>query len=271
MSYHFPKALGGTILEPIIAAKLREVQAARKKWPPDSIRMALERAPRVRSLKRALVDRPPSIIAELKKASPSAGILRHDFRPFDIAEEYRRGGARALSVLTEREYFKGGLEILAGLRWRSNLPLLRKDFIVDPYQLLEARHAGADAVLLIAGILEDRSMQLLLQQTETLGMEALVEVHGREELDRALAMGATLIGVNNRDLRTFETSISVALDLAHHIPKSVVTVAESGIDSGDDLRRLSGAGYQGFLVGEALMRSESPGASLSQLLASAGE
>lgn len=267
MNYRFPEELRGTFLEGIVASKIRVVQAAKKRLAADSLRMALDRAPAIRSLKSALSARPPSIIAELKKASPSAGVLNHDFKPLEIADEFLKAGAAAISVLTESEYFKGGLEILASLRWRMNLPLLRKDFIVDPYQVLEARHAGADAVLLIAALFNERSLRQLLEQTEALGMEALVEVHDRQELNRALETGSSLIGVNNRNLRSFKTSFNVALELAPHLPGQVVAVAESGIQTGEDIRRLSEAGYRGFLVGETLMRSTSPGETLSQLLA----
>jgi indole-3-glycerol phosphate synthase len=267
MNYRFPEGLRGTVLERIVASKIRVIRAAKKKWAAESIRMVLDRAPRIRSLKRTLSARPLSIIAELKRASPSAGVLRHDFKPLELADELSRAGAAAISVLTENEHFKGELENLAQLRWHVDLPLLRKDFIVDPYQLFEARHAGADAVLLIAALLDDRGLRQLRQQTEALGMDALVEVHDRRELDGALDAGAGLIGVNNRDLRSFETSLDIALELAPHLPKEVVPVAESGIRTGEDIRLLSEAGYRGFLVGETLMRSASPGAALSKLLA----
>jgi indole-3-glycerol phosphate synthase len=226
----------------------------------------LDRAPEIRSFRKALLGRTPAIIAEIKRASPSAGVIRQDFDPVKIAQEYRKAGAAALSVITEASHFRGGLEILAGLRWSAGLPLLRKDFIIDAYQILEARHAGADAILLIAALLDADALKCLRSEAERLGMDALVEVHNETELNRALDAGAALIGVNNRDLRTFEVSLDVSLKLGRMIPKDAVAVAESGIRSAEDIRRLSEAGYRGFLVGEHLMRSASPGAALAELL-----
>ena len=263
--YHLPKELEGTILEDIMHSKVHELIGAKKKWPADAIRGALERASEVRSLRKALLRRSPAIIAEIKRASPSAGLLRKDFDPVWIAAEYEKAGAAAISVVTEVKYFRGGLEILAGLRWTSRLPLLRKDFIIDPYQVVEARHANADAVLLIAALLTADELRALRGEVEGYRMEALVEVHNEIELGRALEAGATLIGVNNRDLRTFEVSLETCLKLAPKLPDGVVAVAESGIRSADDIRRLAGAGYRGFLVGEPLMRAESPGAALRSL------
>ena len=192
----------------------------------------------------------PAIIAEIKKASPSAGLIRKDFDFIKIAREYRESGAAALSVITEVQHFHGGLEILASLRWNNSLPLLRKDFIIDRYQVLEARHAGADAVLLIAALLDPAALKNLRMEAERCQMDALVEVHNEAELERAVESGATLIGVNNRDLRTFDVSLDVSLNLARKMPKDVLPVAESGIRTAQDLRRLMDAGYRGFLVGE---------------------
>jgi len=231
--------------------------------------MALDRAPRIRSLKRRLLLR-PGIIAEIKQKSPSAGLLRPDLDPVRIADDYEKAGAAAISVVTEPIFFRGGIETLAGLRWHTNLPLLRKDFVVDPYQVLEARHAGADAVLLIASLLDGPSLEELRTFTEDLGMDALVEVHGEEELERAVVAGATLIGVNSRDLKSFEVSLDVCLRLAERLPGSVAAVAESGIRTAEDVRRLSKAGYRGFLIGESIMRAVSPGAALAELVSSLG-
>jgi indole-3-glycerol phosphate synthase len=227
----------------------------------------MDRAPAIRSFKGALLSRAPAIISEIKKASPSAGVIREDFNPRAIAGEYQKSGAAALSVITEVSHFRGGLEILAQLRWDVRLPLLRKDFIVDSYQILEARHAGADAILLIAALLDAQTLMDLRKEGERLGMDALVEVHNETELQHALDSGASLIGVNNRDLRTFKVSLDVSLKLGRSIPKGVVAVAESGIRTAEDIRRLSEAGFRGFLVGEHLMRSPSPGAALAALLA----
>jgi indole-3-glycerol phosphate synthase len=264
--YRLPIALKGTILEKIMHAKVHELVGAMSKLPAICLESVMDRAPEIRRFRYALMSHAPAIIAEIKKASPSAGLIREDFEPIKIAQEYQISGAAALSVITEVSHFHGGLEILAGLRWNAKLPLLRKDFIIDAYQILEARHAGADAVLLIAVLLDAVTLKNLRLEAERLGMEALVEVHNESELRHALDAGATLIGVNNRDLRTFEVSLNVALNLAQIMPEDVVAVAESGIRSPDDLRRLSDAGYRGFLVGEHLMRSPSPGEALAKLL-----
>jgi indole-3-glycerol phosphate synthase len=269
--YRLPKDLEGTILEKIVWTKIREVAAMRKLFPAASIEGALERAPQARSLKNALVSgRAPAFIAEIKKASPSAGVLREDFDPIAIARQYRQAGAAAISVITEVHHFRGNLEILAALRWHSDLPLLRKDFIIDPYQILEARRVGADAVLLIAALMDAENLRSMILEAERHAMDALVEVHDEDELRKALDAGAGLVGVNNRDLRSFEVSLDVSLDLAPLIPAKVAAVAESGIRTADDVRRLADAGYQGFLVGEHLMRAASPGAALRELRSGAG-
>ena len=264
--YVIPEALKGTILEKIMHTRVHELIGAKSRLPADSIESVLDRAPAIRSFRRALTRRAPAVIAEIKRASPSAGLLRKDFDPVKISEEYRSAGAAAISVLTEVQHFRGGLEILAQLRWASRLPLLRKDFLIDPYQVLEARLAGADAVLLIAALLDTSALRNMREEAERLGMEALVEVHDEAELQRALQSGASVIGVNNRDLRSFEVSLDVALGLARSMPKGILTVAESGIRTADDIRKLAAAGYQGFLVGEHLMRAPSPGVALSELL-----
>ena len=264
--YRLPATLKDTILEKIMRAKLRELKNAMSKLPACSLEAVLDRAPEIRPFKKALMSHEPAIIAEIKRASPSAGVIRKEYDPVKIAEEYRKSGAAALSVITEVHYFHGNLEILARLRWNVEIPLLRKDFIIDPYQILEARHAGADAVLLIAALLDTGALKSLRTEAERLGMEALVEVHNESELQCALDAGAALIGVNNRDLRTFEVSLDVSFDLARRMPKNVLAVAESGIRTSDDLRRLADAGYRGFLVGEHLMRAPSPGAALAEMI-----
>ncbi len=264
--YRLPEALQGTILEKIMYTRVHELIGAMSRLPATSIEAVLDRAPEIRSFKRALISRNPAIIAEIKKASPSAGLIREDFDPKKIAREYQDSGAAALSIITEVQHFHGGLEVLASLRWEIKIPLLRKDFIVDAYQVLESRHAGADALLLIAALLDTAMLKSLREKAEQYGMEALIEVHNEAELQRALDAGATLVGVNNRDLRTFEVSLDVSLNLARIIPKGVLAVAESGIRTADDLRRLSDAGYRGFLVGEHLMRAPSPGAALAGLI-----
>jgi indole-3-glycerol phosphate synthase len=264
--YQLPENLKNTILEKIMHAKVHEIIGAKKKFPAASIESVLDRAPEVRSLKKALTSRSPAVIAEIKRASPSAGVIRKDFDPVKIARECQNAGAAALSILTEVQHFQGGLEILALVRWNAKLPLLRKDFIVDPYQILEARHAGADAVLLIAALFDASSLKNLKSEAERLGMDALVEIHNESEMQRALDAGANIIGVNNRDLRTFEVSLDVAIQIARLLPRDVIAVAESGIRTAEDIHKLANAGYRGFLVGEQLMRSASPGAALSELI-----
>ena len=266
IDYRLPEQLSGTFLEKIMQARVPEIAGACAKWPSEAIRPALERAPVTRSLRRSLMRNSPGIIAELKKASPSAGLLRKEFEPQKLGRELEGAGAAGLSVVTEARFFQGTLETIAVLRWATKVPILRKDFIVHSYQILEARHAGADAVLLIVALLEDSTLRRLREEAESLGMEALVEVHSAAELDRALQSGATIIGVNNRDLRTLKTSLDVSLELASRFPREVLAVSESGIGSADDVRRLSSAGYRGFLVGEQLMRSASPAAALADLV-----
>jgi indole-3-glycerol phosphate synthase len=265
-AYRLPENLKGTILGKIVMMKVREVAAAREYLPPASIEDALLRSEGTHSLKNAVRDgKPPAIIAEIKKASPSAGLICRDFDPLRIAREYKKAGAAALSVITEVHHFQGNLEILAMLRCHTDLPILRKDFIIDPYQILEARRAGADAVLLITALLNPSDLKSLRLEAEKLGIDALVEVHNEAELEKALDAGARFIGVNNRDLRSFEVSLDVSLNMARRIPSGIPAVAESGIRTADDVRRLTEAGYQGFLVGEQFMRAPSPGAALREL------
>ena len=207
------------------------------------------------------------IIAEFKRRSPSKGVIRADADPVKIALDYIAAGAVAISVLTEEKYFDGSLEDLQAIRKTVDAPLLRKDFIFDEYQLYEAAIAGADAVLLIVAALEDAQLALLRKVIEEeLSMDALVEVHTEEEIHRAVACGATLIGVNNRDLRTFEVSLETSLRLIDKAPADSILISESGLRTRNDLERLERAGYRGFLIGETLMRADSPKAALAELL-----
>lgn len=220
-----------------------------------------------RGFARALRQAAPAVIAEIKKASPSRGVIRPDFDPIYIASRYAAGGAAAVSVLTEERHFQGSLTHLEAVREAVPLPLLRKDFVFDPFQIVEARAAGADAILLIAAVLDDVQLRDLLAAAEDIGLDALVEVHTAAELERVLRVGAGMIGVNNRDLRTFHTSLETALALAPLLPPEVLAVAESGIEGPDDARRLAEVGYRAFLIGESLVREPDPAAPLRALLA----
>jgi indole-3-glycerol phosphate synthase len=213
----------------------------------------------------ALRQNPPAIIAEIKKASPSKGIIAEDFDPPRMAQAYHAGGAAALSVLTDAQFFRGSLADLQAARAKVNLPVLRKDFTIDPFHVVEAAAHGADAILLIAAILSERELRDLRELAGRYRMTALVEVHDGVELHVAIASGARVIGVNNRDLRTFRVSLETSLQLAERIPDQAVRVAESGIRSREDVARLSEAGYHAFLVGEHLMRSADPAEELRAL------
>lgn len=207
-----------------------------------------------------------AIIAELKKASPSKGMIRAAFRPADLARELEHAGAAALSVLTDEEFFQGSLDYLRQASAATALPCLRKDFIIDEFQIVEARAHRADAVLLILAALEQKELVTLARSAQAHGLDVLCEVHDEEELQRALDAGCDLIGVNSRDLRTFAVDLATALRLAGKVPSNCLRVAESGIHSGADLARLRAAGYDAFLIGESLMRAERPGEALAKLL-----
>ena len=214
----------------------------------------------------ALTGRTPAVIAEIKKASPSKGVLATEFDPASIARLYQKGGAAALSVLTDEKHFQGSLSDLESARAAVGIPVLRKDFTIDAYHVHQAAAHGADAILLIAAILSERQMRDFRELAERYRMAALVEVHDEEELKAAIASGARMIGVNNRNLHTFEVSLETSLDLADQIPSGVTRIAESGIHSLDDVKRLSAVGFQAFLVGEHLMKSGDPVAALRALL-----
>ena len=233
-------------------------------------RRAQQHAPR--GFRRALETRTPNgaaVIAELKKASPSRGLIRTDFDPESLAKELEEAGAAALSVLTDTEFFQGSLENLQRASVSSKLPCLRKDFIVDEFQILEARANCADAILLIVAALSQAELVALARRAGDYNLDVLCEVHNEEELRRALDAGCGVIGVNSRDLKTFKVDLETAFRLADSIPRNVVRVAESGIHNGADIARLRTAGYQAFLIGESLMKAESPGKALRALLAEA--
>jgi len=234
------------VLSEIIARKRERVREAKSRVRPHAFRRALE------------IDG-INIIAEFKRRSPSKGIIREGANPIEIARAYRAGGAVAMSVLTEEDYFAGSLEDLRQVKSAVDLPVLRKDFIVEEYQVYESAAAGADAILLIVAALDDELLVRLRRLAEDeLQMDALVEVHTSEEMKRAAACGAKLIGVNNRDLRTFEVSLEMSLSLAREAPSEALLISESGLKNSDDLKRLHDVGYRGFLIGETLMRAEDP-------------
>jgi indole-3-glycerol phosphate synthase len=258
-------------LDQIVAAARRRIAQSRVKANLRLLeRQAQNHIPR--GFRRALETKGRSsiaIIAELKKASPSRGLIRADFDPTALAQELELAGAAALSVLTDEEFFQGSLENLRLASASTRLPCLRKDFIVDEFQLLEARAYGADAVLLIVAALSAAELSALANSAQNHGLDVLCEVHDEEELKRAVDAGCDLIGINSRDLRTFAVDLETAFRLASLIPKNVVRVAESGIHSGADVARLRAAGYQAFLIGESLMKAESPGDALRTLIAEA--
>jgi indole-3-glycerol phosphate synthase len=260
----------GGVLDRIVEAKAGRLDLAKRRAPIEGLApeaLAIAALSRARSLAAALrqADR-VNVIAEIKQRSPSKGIICEDFDPVRIAESYASGGAAALSVLCEEDFFGGSLAHLEAIRRCVDLPLLRKDFIFDAYQLYESRVAGADAVLLIVAILEDELLAKLIGLANELGLEALVEVHSAEEMTRAARGGASIIGVNNRDLTTFTVDLDTSIQLAPLAPEGAILVSESGINTGPDIRRLRSAGFSGFLVGEHLMRAQDPGEALRRLI-----
>lgn len=256
-----------TILDKIVAAKREEIERAKAAVPIAELRAMAAEAPPTRDLFTALAAPGPiKLIAEVKKASPSAGIIRADFDPVDIAQTYAVHGATCLSVLTDEQFFQGSLEYLQAIRQVVELPILRKDFILDTHQLLEARVAGADAVLLIAECLDDCNLRKLFDEACDLCLTPLVEVYEPANLERVLAAGATLIGVNNRNLHTFEVDLEHTLRIKQQIPDNCLLVGESGIKTRADVERLEAAGVDAILVGESLMRERDIGAAVDRLL-----
>ena len=260
------------ILERILAVKREEIAAAQIQKPLASIRREAEMAPAPRDFVDALRARIAAgragVIAEIKKASPSKGVLRADFQPGEIARSYAHKGAACLSVLTDRQFFQGRAEYLEQARAASGLPALRKDFLVDPYQVYEARTLGADCILLIVAALDLERMQELEAIGSSLGMAVLVEVHNGDELELALQLQTPLIGVNNRNLRTFETRLDTTLALLDRIPDTRLVVTESGISTPAHVALMRGHGVHAFLVGEAFMRAADPGEELGRLFGS---
>jgi len=259
-----------TILDKIVATKRGEIEAAREARPERELRSALADCPPPRDFFAPLAAKGPiKLIAEVKKASPSKGVIRADFDPVAIARTYQAHGAACISVLTDETYFQGSLDYLRQIRQAVDLPLLRKDFILDSYQLLEARLAGADAVLLIAECLDDCNLRKLHNEAIELGLAPLVELYEPENLERVREAGAQLIGVNNRDLRTFKVDLEHTVQMRSQIPDDCVLVGESGIHSRDDALRLERAGVDAILVGEHLMAADDIGAAVDALLGAA--
>lgn len=255
-----------TVLSEIVRHKHTEIAAARQQKPEKQLWQQVESAPPVRDFHAALSTGRPGLIAEVKKASPSAGLIRADFDPVQIAQSYESAGAQCLSVLTDEKFFQGHLDYLQQIRSDVSLPVMRKEFILDRHQILEARVAGADCVLLIAECLEEAKLNDLHQFAAELGMQTLIELYDAENLERVLKTGTQLVGINNRDLRTFDTSLDHTFDLMSRIPPDVLLVSESGIRTHDDIRRLADAGVGGVLVGESLMRQPDIGQAVQQLM-----
>ena len=257
------------ILKKIVARKHEEIAARSIEMPQSRLEAGLAGVDAPRGFVRALQQRidagRAAVIAEIKKASPSKGVLRADFRPADIARSYAAGGAACLSVLTDADFFQGSEAYLREARAACELPVIRKDFIVDPYQVVEARVIGADCILLIAACLDDEQLHGLNRQAHELGMDVLIEVHDAAELERALATGNRLVGINNRNLRTFEVSLQTTIDLLDAIPGDRLVVTESGILTAADVALMRQHDVHAFLVGEAFMRAPEPGRALADL------
>ncbi|CAL1240205.1 indole-3-glycerol phosphate synthase TrpC [Candidatus Methylocalor cossyra] len=262
------------ILHRILQRKAEEVAAhlAEVPYPAMRRRAAAADPPRgfISALKAKIAAGRPAVIAEIKRASPSKGLLRPDFDPAAIARSYAAHGAACLSVLTDREFFQGAARHLQEARAACDLPVLRKDFLIDPYQVVEARALGADCILLIAAALDDRSLRSLAELAGEMGLDVLVEIHDAAELDRALALDLPLLGINNRDLRSFEVRLATTLELLPAIPPDRIVVAESGILAPEHVALLRDHGVQAFLVGEAFMKAQDPGAQLRALFGPAG-
>ena len=257
------------ILKKIIARKKQEIKKRVKQKPLPKIIEAAKNASAVRgfvaSMQKRIDAGDAAVIAEIKKASPSKGVMRENFDPTQIAKSYETGGASCLSILTDVDFFQGSDAYLQEARAACGLPVIRKDFIIDPYQVYEARAMGADCILLIVSVLDNKQLNQLYSLATALGMDVLIEVHDEEELQRSLPLGADLVGINNRNLRTFETSLHTTIDLLHQIPDGRIVVTESGIHNAEDVTLMRQNGVNAFLVGEAFMRVDEPGVELKRL------
>ena len=257
------------ILNRILETKQREIADRQQNLSVESLQKKASEADTVRgfvaALKRRVELGKAAVIAEIKKASPSKGVIREDFNVVEIARSYAAGGACCLSVLTDQDYFQGHEDYLVVARAACELPVIRKDFIIDPYQVIESRAIGADCILLIVAALDDEALSRLYQEARALGMDVLVEVHDRAELERALNLDLDLIGINNRDLRTFDTSLDTTIDMLEQVPDGCLVVTESGIHSRTDVQLMRDHDVNAFLVGEAFMRVPDPGQGLREL------
>jgi len=257
------------VLEKIVRTKVEEVAASKKSAPLESLKSQVADAPPSRDFAQCLKDRAlkskDAVIAEIKKASPSAGVIREDFDPVVLARSYEAGGASALSVLTDEVYFQGHRDFLVAARNATDLPVIRKDFMVDEWQVWDSRVLGADAILLIVAALDDGRLHDFAALAKSLDMAVLVEVHNEAELERALATDIELVGINNRDLHVFQTDLNTSIRLAPKVPDDRLVVAESGIHRPEDIQKLQAGGIGAFLIGESLMRQPDPGVALQQL------
>ncbi len=257
------------ILRKIIKRKDEEIAERIKSRPLEQLIEEAKTASPVRgfvdSMEKRLNSNEAAVIAEIKKASPSKGVMRENFNPAEIAESYQQGGASCLSILTDIDFFQGSDEYLKQARAACDLPVIRKDFIIDPYQVYEARAMGADCILLIVAVLDNLKLNQLYSLARALGMDVLIEVHDEEELLRSLPLGAKLVGINNRNLRNFETSLNTTLDLLEQTPDDRIVVTESGIHSSEDVKLMREHHVNAFLVGEAFMRADNPGEELNNL------
>ena len=242
------------ILGRIIKTKKREVYHLKESTSLEALKKAVRDLPSPRDFRKATSDPECSIIAEVKRTSPSKGRIREDFDPLKIASIYEANGAAAISVLTDEEFFEGKNSYLSEIKETLSLPVLRKDFIIDPFQIYETRIIGGDAILLIAGLLEKETLRQFINLAESIGLSPLVEIHSREELDKALAAGAGIIGINNRNLKTFSTDLMPSLELAPSIPEDKIVISESGVRTREDIEALMQKGIHAFLIGEALMK-----------------
>jgi len=254
------------ILNRIVEVKRREVDYLKESTSLEALKKAVRDLPSPRDFRKAIKGPECSIIAEVKKSSPSKGRIREDFDPLKIASIYETNGAAAISVLTDEDFFEGKRSYLSEIKETVSLPILRKDFIIDPYQIYETRIIGGDAVLLIVGLLEEETLRQFINLAESLGLSPLVEVHSRKEMDKALAAGAEIIGINNRNLKTFSTDLRTSVELAPSVPEDRIVISESGIHSREDLETLMKKGIHSFLVGETLMKAPDIGEKLRELL-----